>query len=153
MTTIDPAFVMRVLAVFAISPNDSVEYLSWRTDGQYAPITFMANCSDDFYWGTGDCETITPDNIGELEQAVADVVAITGDAFGTAYFGVMLFCARLRGMRPQGASYPDDERLWPLFDACGPGREPGLGNPYRPGQYKPRGPKPSELMDIEATNG
>lgn len=48
-----------------------------------------------------------------------------------------LFACRSRKMRPQGACYPDDHpELWPLFDACGPEREVGMGNPYRPGERK-----------------
>lgn len=46
----------------------------------------------------------------------------------------LLFSARSRGMRPQGAYYklfPRD--TWELFDACGPEREVGVGNPYVPG--------------------
>lgn len=47
-----------------------------------------------------------------------------------------LFAARVRGMRPQGAcykGYPKD--LWPLFDACGPERETGMGNPHAAEEY------------------
>lgn len=32
-------------------------------------------------------------------------------------------------MRPQGAAYTKDKRVIPLFDACGPARETGFGNP------------------------
>jgi len=47
-----------------------------------------------------------------------------------------LFAARVRKMRPQGAAYKVryDESIWPLFDACGPVREVGFGNPKEPGQ-------------------
>lgn len=47
-----------------------------------------------------------------------------------------LFAARVREMRPQGAcykGYPKD--LWPLFDACGPERETGMGNPHAAEEY------------------
>lgn len=48
-----------------------------------------------------------------------------------------LFCARVRGERPQGACYSRyPQELWPLFDAVGPERETGLGNPFKPGEYK-----------------
>lgn len=42
-----------------------------------------------------------------------------------------LFAARVRSMRPQGAAYKVryDKSIWPLFDACGPEREIGMGNP------------------------
>ena len=115
----DLDFVLRVLRAFAMSPNDSNDMLLWRTDGKYAPITFMANCSDLFDWATADCEVITPENVGELERAFADVKAVSPT---WQYEGVNLFCARVRGRRPQRPAYPKDEALWPLFDAAGPVR-------------------------------
>jgi hypothetical protein len=84
-------------------------------------------CSDEFAWGTADLEQITPENIHELERAIADVKAIDKD-IGHAF---ILFAARQRKMRPQGAAYPKDKELWPLFDACGPKREVNMINPHR----------------------
>ncbi len=110
---------MRVLRAFAVWPNESNDMLLWRTDGRYAPITFFANCSDLFDWATADWEVITPENVGVLERAFEDVRALSR---GWLYEGVYLFCARVRGRRPQRPAYPKDERLWPLFDACGPVR-------------------------------
>jgi hypothetical protein len=49
--------------------------------------------------------------------------------------GITLYACRRKHMRPQGASYPSDKELWPLFDACGPEREISLGNPCHPGDY------------------
>jgi hypothetical protein len=46
--------------------------------------------------------------------------------------GDLFWCARVRGMRPQGACYKSiPEAFWPLFDACGPAREADLGNPSK----------------------
>lgn len=47
-----------------------------------------------------------------------------------------LFAARARKMRPQGAAYKVryPEPLWESFNAAGPEREVGLGNPREPGQ-------------------
>lgn len=42
----------------------------------------------------------------------------------------------MRKERPQGACYPSNKDLWPLFDACGPEKPTGFGNPYKPGEYK-----------------
>lgn len=134
MADIDLEFVLRVLRLFG--QTDCTGELFWRTDGDYAPITFFANVNDVFFWGCTDNEKITPDNIAEAEKAVADVRDITGKTgWSTDAAWVNLFAARLRKDRPQGAAYPSDERLWPLFDACGPEREVGLGNPYKPGTY------------------
>lgn len=122
----DP-FVLRVLDIIARA--DLRDSLFWRTDGKYAPVSFFINCSDVFAWGGADCEPLTADDVDNFVKALADTQAVGGS---NAY-GPELYCARRRGMRPQGAVYPKDKRLWPLFDACGPEREVGPGNPYRPG--------------------
>jgi hypothetical protein len=43
-----------------------------------------------------------------------------------------LYAARIRKMRPQGAAYPERAATQALFDACGPERAIGFGNPRRP---------------------
>jgi hypothetical protein len=124
------SFWLRVLrAADAWGPG--CDAIWWRTDGTYAPVTFFVACNDVFVWGLADVETLTPANIDVFEKSVADCTA--GAKHGEIYAGA-LFCARVRGMRPQGAAYPDERALWPLFDACGPQREIGLGNPYPPGR-------------------
>lgn len=127
------AFIMRVLSVF--DRMDSRDDLLWRTPasagpGQnFEPIKFAAMCSDVFWWGTADSEDITPENIGLLEQALADVIPLVD--FYERHRAVILFAARVRGMRPQGAMYKYiDQKLWHLFDAAGPVREAGMANPY-----------------------
>lgn len=118
-------FVLRVL--HATARDDNHDDLWWRTDGGHAPITFFVKCSDVFASAYADLEPLTPDTIDEFEQAAADVREACGDA---TYAGD-LYCARRRQTRPQGAAYPSDPRLWPLFDACGPERPLGLDNPKR----------------------
>ena len=83
---------MRALAATAF---DNCDDLFWRVDSEYAPITMMVSCSDVFAWGCADCETITDENIDDLEKAYID----------DPDNGAALFCARLRGMRPQGFYY------------------------------------------------
>lgn len=126
-------FVLRVLRVFAF---DYCRDVFWRADGEYAPVTFMAICSDVFSWGCADCETITPENIEELERAFADTKAADPQLGGI--LATSLFCARVRKMRPQGAVYKSlPASLWPLFDACGPERTVGPedpGNSSRPAE-------------------
>lgn len=123
-------FLMQVLRTTA---RDNCNDIWWRTDGEYAPVSIFVNCSDLFWWGCADCEELTPDNIDVFEQAFVDVRA-AGDRDGI--YGSNLFCCRVRGMRPQGCCYPDERGLWPLFNACGPEREVGRGNPYPPGGRK-----------------
>lgn len=118
-----------VLGVLEVMSGDNTTDLWWRTKDEYAPITFFVNCNDIFMWGCSDAETITPENLLVLKQSYAD----------SEDHGAELFCARVRQMRPQGAWYsycPREE--WHLFDACGPERETGFGNPSKPGAY-PRG--------------
>jgi hypothetical protein len=118
-------FVMRVLIAFAMSPHDLCEELSWRVDGQYAPITFLVNCSDTFAWATADCEPLTPETIDVFEQVVADIrAAVPDDAQRAVYvYAAMLYAARQRGMRPMREAYPREYvKLAELLDACGPAR-------------------------------
>lgn len=125
-------FVMQLLAF--IADEELHGLIWWRTDGEYAPITFWTNSNDLLAWGCADGEEINETTLPLLRQAVADCKAI--DPVCGAITGCELFACRLNKMRPQGAAYPKDRELWPLFDACGPEREIGLGNPYRPGEYK-----------------
>jgi hypothetical protein len=124
------AFIMRVLRVTALENCDDIW---WRTDSEYAPLTIMTNCSDCFWWGSADGDRVTPENIDVFEQAYVDLKAIEKDDCTARCYGTMLFSARLRKMRPQGAAYPENRVLWPLFDACGPERVVERGNPYKPG--------------------
>ena len=108
---------MRILSATAFNNCDDIW---WRVDGEYAPLTIFVNCNDLFFWGCSDAEMITIDNIDVFEQAYKDSID----------HGGLLFCCRVRGMRPQGAYYKYlDDGEKPLFDACGPEREIKLGNP------------------------
>lgn len=120
-------FILKVLSITA--RHDQHHDIWWRTDGEYAPVTFFVLCNDLFWWATADSERVTPENVGELERAYEDAAAAheIGEVYGAA-----LFCARVRGMRPQGAAYPQEPEMWGLFDACGPERIPDkepFGNP------------------------
>lgn len=94
---------------------------------------FMITCSDIFFWGSADGEDITEENFDILKQSIKEVKEI--DEY-EVYQGCYLFVARVRRERPQGAAYPDNKDLWKLFDTCGPEKPTGLGNPYKPGEYK-----------------
>lgn len=111
----------RLLRIFAF---DNTDDLWWRgRDGaSTGPLEFFVNCNDVFAWGCADCEKIESDeDLDALDQAKADA---PND-------WPLLFVARKRKTRPQGAVYKHfDIESIPLFNACGPRREPGLGNPY-----------------------
>lgn len=113
----------RVLLVFAHA--DIRDELLWH--GTRNGIRFHANISDLFDWGTADAEPIDPEDVGALEQAYRDCLAV-----GAARCTAELYAARRRGMRPQGAAYPVVPAAQALFNACGPKRTLGLGNPRQP---------------------
>lgn len=108
-------FICSVLAV--AERYDCRDSLFWRTDGEFAPVTFWVNCNDLFYWACSDLEQITPENLPMLSAAFEDCRKATEEG---VHWGGELFCARVRGMRPQRPAYPKNHSaLWPLFDACG----------------------------------
>lgn len=118
----DHEFLVEVLTIFAKA--ESHNDLLWNpVEGG---IQLWANVSDVFAWGGSDAETITPDRLPVLRTALADLLAI-----GAEYWLAELYTARIRGMRPQGAAYPeaDEPKVQALFNACGPERPLGLGNP------------------------
>lgn len=83
---------------------------------------FFVNCNDIFDWACSDAESITEENIPILRQSLEDCESDSN--------GMLLFCCRSRGTRPQGAVYKFiEKRFWPLFDACGPERPISFGNP------------------------
>lgn len=122
--TSDFETIRRAFAVF--NGFDGPDGLWWRTDApEYDPITLLVNCNDLFFWGCSDSEPLGPSSIGQLEQAVADAKVAGDEAHGS-----LLWVARRRKMRPQGAYYKYfEDGVKPLFDACGPAREVGFGNP------------------------
>lgn len=115
----DEATAQLVYRILRATAFDNCCDIWWRVDEEYAPITIFVGCNDVFWWGCADCEAVTAENIEILEQAYKDAT----------YHGGALFCARVRGMRPQGAFYKHIESERALFDACGPERELSHTNP------------------------
>ena len=116
-----------------ISDNDMEGDVSWRCDGDRAPITFWINCNDTFAWGCSDGEHFSVGDLPDIKRAMEDCENAIKHY---SHYGVILWIARARKMRPQGAAYPQKKELHALFDAVGPVREVGLGNPYEPGKRK-----------------
>ena len=84
-------------------------------------IYMDVNCNDLFFWGCSDSEEVLPSEIPDLLKCLEE--APNGN-------GELLWVARKRGMRPQGAFYKlFDDKIKPLFDACGPKRKVEFGNP------------------------
>lgn len=122
-TTRKPSLTVRVLT--AVAEADVHDAIWWQTtDAGPGRIEFFVNCTELFNLGTVDLVPITGDTVKAFEDALEECSRATG---GDATYGPLLFAARVRGERPQGSSYPSDQRLWPLFDACGPERELPMG--------------------------
>jgi hypothetical protein len=118
-----PSFVVEVLGLF--DKADCHSELFWRVEGD--DVQMYANVSDVFAWGTADLEDITPGRLPILQRAYDDLIAID-----SAAELAVLYAARVRKQRPQGAAYPDHPTVRALLDECGPERPLGLGNPRAP---------------------
>lgn len=105
-------FVFRVTRAL----EDDASDLIWRFENG-APKLYIL-CSDLFYWACADAEDVTAQNVEVLEQAMKDAAAVDH-----RHYGALLFCCRVRKMRPQKPVLGRlDDKLRPLFEACGPGR-------------------------------
>ena len=100
--------------------------IDWIVDDNN-DIILCVVCDDFFEDKTVDRQFITDDNINCWRTSVLDVVDINPQL---CMYGPLLYCCRMRSMRPQGTCYRKiPEQLWPLFDECGPKRKIGFGNP------------------------
>lgn len=115
--------IVRLLDV--IWQFDIEECLFYRVDN--GEPSFYIMCNDVFDWGTADLEEVTPHDIHKLVKAIDDVHVVINDSPTT---GALLYCARQRKMRPQGAYYAlMSSEVWPLFNEAGPARELNMVNP------------------------
>jgi hypothetical protein len=121
-----------------------------RHDPAEPHFEVYADCSDTFFWGISDAEEITEENFHILAESFAELAQLAAedeaacdgstrarvDAQMYTHSIADLFSARVRKERPQGAAYKVRyaERLWPLFNACGPERPIEFGNPKGIGQ-------------------
>lgn len=117
-------FLREVMKFFA--EHDIHEELCWEVDDFKVDLFVVAN--DILYWGCTDIVDITPETFPVLKECVEDLLKIKPWAI---VYLTSLFTCRVNKCRPQGAAYPKHEILWDLFDACGPEREVGLGNPKK----------------------
>jgi hypothetical protein len=129
------AFVQRVMEIFWHA--DVCTELMWYVED--GVLCLSADVSDIFAWGSADSEEITPQTLPVLEEAFRELKALGSPPWGRAEWLPELYAARVRGMRPQGAAYPEgaaDGAVAALLDACGPARETGLGNPKKRPVYE-----------------
>jgi len=110
-----------LLAWYASKETNSA--LNWSHTDQSGAWRFWVDCSDSFFWGSADGEDVTVEDLDLLGQSLVDASA-------DPYWGTLLFVARKRGMRPQGARYKSiNPLLWDAFDAAGPDRSVDFFNP------------------------
>ena len=167
------AWTIETLARFfrVLDDHDLHEGFWWRAnEPQYEPFKILINCNDLFFWACADCEEVTPDTLEVFEQSIRDVGVFHnrwGDhlraerdvprekrtpepPYVAMSLGLLLYCCRVRKMRPQGAYYDAfPPGVVDLFDAAGPEREaPGgaFGNTKRR-EY--RGGSCGEAPEIE----
>lgn len=123
--------VLSQASVMSILHLTGFEYCSeiWWRDDDEGNLRVLVNCSDFFAWGGSDAEEITEEELPNLIAAVEEAEKLLGKYNGED--GFLLWVARRRGLRPQGAYYKSlAPELWPAFDACGPARETGVLNPH-----------------------
>lgn len=127
MTALTPKQVVEVLTMFAF---EHTEDLWWRMNAENrSELNLYAACNDFFFWGCADGEEITQEKLPVLWEAKKEMDNLSISDHELEYG--LLFCAKVRKMRPQGAYYKYlKEETWPLFDTCGPFRESGIGNPH-----------------------
>lgn len=122
-----PADVVEVLHAWVEDWDLSLDELFVRVSSSRVTHIYVT-CSDQFVWASADGEPIGPQTLPVFRQAYEDLKA-TGDC--NEVYAPLLYCARMRNYRPQHCCYPKEApKTWPLFDAAGPERTPGLGNPY-----------------------
>jgi len=105
-----PEPILRLFAKYNLNG-----FLLWNES-----LDFFVNCNDLFLWGTADAQKVTSADVVLIEATIKECWAIDPDCY--EFDGLYLWVARQRKMRPQQCEYPDSEKLWPLFDACGPER-------------------------------
>ena len=122
------------LEVLRITAEHDVHELWWRTDGEYAPVTFLVNVNDQF-GPAADAEAITPENLEIFRKAFEDCAELDrkyppdpkqGENWGYAIHRAdVLFVARFRKQRMwkrKWEKYP--EAIKPLLLEAG---ETGFG--------------------------
>lgn len=114
MKEVDSDFMLRVLRCFGDFECPPNNMLSWRTDGEFVPITFSVVIGGLFNEdGYNDHITISPNNINLLEQSIKDVIQID---YLWGFIGAVLFCCRVEKQKPYGYKDWMDEKFHYLFE-------------------------------------
>jgi len=113
--------LLDIIELAADNSDILLEDFSLERRGPLSIIFMSARCDDLFFWAYSDSELInTPCAVADLEQAYKEA--------GT--WGNLLYAARRRKMRPQGAYFQYiDKKYHKVFKDCGPERKVCTGNP------------------------
>jgi hypothetical protein len=111
-----------------------VEARWWADYTAADEVKCTLNCNDVFFWGCADSEAVEPADLPLLREAHGQLEALPPEDgqkhHGYTAYAEVLYCAKKRQMRPQGALYETlPKATWPLFNACGPHRPAEFGNP------------------------
>lgn len=110
---------------------DIHEQIYWSINKEGEIKAFFI-CNDIFYWATADGVDIEIKDIPGIKKIFKEFDGEIDefDKTGERFMAILLWCARKRKMRPQGAYYKHiPNNLHPLFDACGPERTIDIWNP------------------------
>lgn len=98
-------FILKVLSLYAKYGLQSC--LTYRTDGEYAPITFWADSSQDLFGPMCNTDvTLTSENLPLFEQALRDCFNVSK---ACAYYGLDLFICRTLKRKPDYTVWPQSE--------------------------------------------
>lgn len=140
-----------------LTHTDACDLVHWSLQGPEGErdthLHVYIRCSDVFRWTTCDMVEVTAANFDLLETTFTELETLVFDYeyqsdldfADVVPFALHLFCARERGMRPQGAYYEDlylsgfatlSRIIQEMFDKCGPARPIDKQNPRDREQYR-----------------
>jgi len=108
-----------------------IEAYWWVDSTKEDEVKCAINCNDFFYWACSDAVDLEVEDLPLLQQTYDDLKALETLECPILIDNVeLLYCARKRMMRPQGAFYKYlPKETWTLFNACGPHRKENVANP------------------------
>ena len=110
-------FILQVLSVYAKYNLQS--FLTYRTDGEYAPVTFWAESHQNLFAPIGTFDvTLTPENLPLLEKALEDVDKASNSLL--THCGLDLFICRMNKRKPNYEWWhlPAEATLMPQSETC-----------------------------------
>lgn len=97
-------YIKRIIEDYIMGCDEEVMWSKWNGTDWSGPIRACVNCSDVFWWGCADAETIEPEEIDELI-----VFSKEGVKNGT-FCGDIMWCCKKRNKRTQKAWWDKESR-------------------------------------------